>query len=136
MRPISGNAPLIFLDILRQSGSQQADMTSRAVNAVLIYDYEVILKGSSLPRPVNYALVRVVPPLGTEIDETKRPVVVIDPRAGQGPGIGGFQAGERDRPGVRGRPSRLLHRLHRRTDGGPDDRGHRTRAYRVPAEGD
>jgi hypothetical protein len=27
-----------------------------------------------------------------EIDDQKRPVVVIDPRAGQGPGIGGFKA--------------------------------------------
>lgn len=82
---------LIFLDILRQSGNQQAEMTSRPVNAVLIYDYEVILRGDELPRPVNYALVRVVPPQGTVIDQTKRPVVVIDPRAGQGPGIGGFK---------------------------------------------
>ena len=82
---------LIFLDILRQSGNQQAEMTSRPVNAVLIYDYEVILRGDSLPRPVNYALVRVAPPKGATIDNTKRPVVVIDPRAGQGPGIGGFK---------------------------------------------
>ena len=82
---------LIFFDILRQSGNQQAEMTSRPINAVLIFDYEVILRGNSLPRPVNYALVRVVPPQGTVIDQTKRPVVVIDPRAGQGPGIGGFK---------------------------------------------
>jgi pimeloyl-ACP methyl ester carboxylesterase len=81
----------MFLDILRQSGNQQAEMTSRPINAVLIYDYEVIMKGSSLPRPVNYALVRVLPPKGCVIDKTKRPVVVIDPRAGQGPGIGGFK---------------------------------------------
>ena len=40
---------------------------------------------------MNYALVRVVPPQGTVIDKSKRPVVVIDPRAGQGPGIGGFK---------------------------------------------
>jgi pimeloyl-ACP methyl ester carboxylesterase len=82
---------MLFLDILRRSGNQQADMTSRPINAVLIYEYEVILKGSSLARPVNYALVRVLPPKGCETDNTKRPVVVIDPRAGQGPGIGGFK---------------------------------------------
>jgi pimeloyl-ACP methyl ester carboxylesterase len=82
---------MLFLDILRRSGNQQADMTSRPINAVLIYDYEVILKGSSLPRPVNYALVRVLPPKDRVTDNTKRPVVVIDPRAGQGPGIGGFK---------------------------------------------
>jgi hypothetical protein len=82
---------LLFLDPLRQSGNQQAEMTSRPFNAVLIYDHEVILRGPNLPRPVNYGLVRVVPPRGTVIDHTKRPVVVIDPRAGQGPGIGGFK---------------------------------------------
>jgi pimeloyl-ACP methyl ester carboxylesterase len=82
---------LIFLDILRQSGNQQAEMTSRLVNAVLLYDYEILLKGTALPRPVNYALVRVLPPKGTTLDKTKAPVVVIDPRAGQGPGIGGFK---------------------------------------------
>jgi pimeloyl-ACP methyl ester carboxylesterase len=81
----------MFFDILRQSGNQQEEMTSRPVNAVLIFDHEIILKGTELSRPVNYALVRVEPPPGTAIDETKRPVVVIDPRAGQGPGIGGFK---------------------------------------------
>lgn len=82
---------ILFLDILRQSGNQQAEMTSRPINAVLVYDYEMILRGTNLPRPVNYGLVRVVPPRGTVIDHTKRPVVVIDPRAGQGPGVGGFK---------------------------------------------
>ncbi len=82
---------LIFLDILRQSGNQQVEMASRPINPVAIYDYEVVLDGKNLARPVNYALVRVVPPEGTETDQTRRPVVVIDPRAGQGPGIGGFK---------------------------------------------
>ena len=35
---------------------------------------------------------RVVPPQGVEIDPTRRPFVVVDPRAGHGPGIGGFKA--------------------------------------------
>ncbi len=82
---------LLFLDILRRRGNQQQEMVSRPVNAVLIYDYEIILRGTELARPVNYALVRVLPPAGVAIDPTKRPVVVIDPRAGQGPGIGGFK---------------------------------------------
>ena len=82
---------LIFLDVLRRSGNQQAELTSRPISAVGLYDYEIILKGTSLPRPVNYALVRLVPPTGAVIDPTKRPVVVIDPRAGQAPGIAGFK---------------------------------------------
>ncbi len=82
---------ILFLDILRQRGNKQREMTSRPINAVLIYDYEVVMRGPDLPRPVNYWLVRVIPPEGVEVDDTKRPVVVIDPRAGQGPGIGGFK---------------------------------------------
>jgi pimeloyl-ACP methyl ester carboxylesterase len=82
---------ILLLDILRQRGNKQEEMTARPINAVLIYDYEIIMRGRSLPRPVNYGLVRVLPPKGVEIDMTKRPVVVIDPRAGQGPGIGGFK---------------------------------------------
>src|SRR5208282_3226116 len=34
---------------------------------------------------------RIIPPDGAEIDDRKHPVFVIDPRAGQGPGIGGFK---------------------------------------------
>ncbi len=48
---------LLFLDILRQAGNKQVEMTSRPINAVLIYDHEVVLLGPNLPRPVNYALV-------------------------------------------------------------------------------
>ena len=50
------------------------------------------MDGRKLPRPVNYVLVRIVPPRGAEIDARKRPFVVVDPRAGHGPGIGGFKA--------------------------------------------
>ncbi len=82
---------VLFLDLLRQAGNQQEEMTSRPINAVLLFNHEFILRGTDLPRPVNYALLRVVPPRGTVVDHTKRPVVVIDPRAGQGPGIGGFK---------------------------------------------
>src|SRR5208337_2114379 len=44
-----------------------------------------------LDRPCNYALMQIRPPEGLAIDSTKRPVVVVDPRAGQGPGVGGFK---------------------------------------------
>ena len=59
---------------------------------VLDYEVELVVDGRTLERPVNYALVRVVPPPGVELDPTRRPFVVVDPRAGHGPGIGGFKA--------------------------------------------
>src|SRR5262249_27127825 len=58
---------------------------------VLTFDAEVLVDGRGLERPVNYALVRIVPPEGTELDPRKRPFIVFDPRAGHGPGIGGMK---------------------------------------------
>src|SRR5215831_7958346 len=67
--------------------------TCRANGAhVLQYTAELIIDGRKLDEPVNYALVRIVPPKGVEIDMKRRPFVVVDPRAGHGPGIGGFKA--------------------------------------------
>src|SRR5262249_45678779 len=83
---------LLFLDILRQRGNAREEMLARGASSVLIYDTELVMRGDALPRPVNYSLLRVIPPAGVEIDDRKRPVVVIDPRAGQGPGIGGFKS--------------------------------------------
>jgi pimeloyl-ACP methyl ester carboxylesterase len=82
---------VLFLDILRQRGNQREEMVTHGVTSVLIYDSELVMRGDELPRPVNYSLLRIIPPDGAEIDERKRPVFVIDPRAGQGPGIGGFK---------------------------------------------
>jgi pimeloyl-ACP methyl ester carboxylesterase len=83
---------ILFLDILRQRGDAREEMLARGVSSVLLFDTELVMRGDTLPRPVNYSLLRVIPPASVEIDDCKRPVVVIDPRAGQGPGIGGFKA--------------------------------------------
>jgi len=83
---------VLFLDLLRQRGNEEIEITSRPMATVLRFDHEVLMSGRSLPRPMNYALSRIVPPPGVAIDPRKRPVVVVDPRAGQGPGIGGFKA--------------------------------------------
>jgi hypothetical protein len=82
---------VLFLDILRRRGNQRDQMTARGADSVLSYDTEVVMRGDSLPHPVNYTLLKVLPSTDVEIDDRKRPVVVIDPRAGQGPGIGGFK---------------------------------------------
>src|SRR3974390_3358909 len=82
---------VLFLDILRQRGNQHEEMAARGVSSVLIYNSELVMRGDELPDPVNYSLLRIIPPEGVEIDDRKRPIFVIDPRAGQGPGIGGFK---------------------------------------------
>ena len=81
----------LFLDILRQRGDQQAAMAERPTATVLRYKQEQLVSGYSFPRPMNYSLSRIVPPEGVRTNPRKRPVVVVDPRAGQGPGIGGFK---------------------------------------------
>ena len=83
---------VLFLDLLRQRGNEEIEITSRPMATVLRFDHEVLMSGRSLPRPINYHLSRIVPPPGSTTDPRKRPVVVVDPRAGQGPGIGGFKA--------------------------------------------
>src|SRR5579864_5618261 len=82
---------VLFLDILRQRGNQHQEMLAHGATSVLIYDSELVMRGDELRHPVNFSLLRVIPPDGAEIDDRKRPVFVIDPRAGQGPGIGGFK---------------------------------------------
>jgi pimeloyl-ACP methyl ester carboxylesterase len=60
---------------------------------VLAFDYDVIVDGRKLDRPVNYTLVRIKPPPGFTLPrEDGRPWVIIDPRAGHGSGIGGFKS--------------------------------------------
>lgn len=86
----AGQRSVLLLDILRERGDEQADMASRPLATVLSFGHEILLSGKSLRRPINYSLARVIPPDGTVIDPKKRPVVIVDPRAGQGPGIGGF----------------------------------------------
>jgi len=82
---------VLFLDLLRRRGNEEIEITSRPMATVLRFNHEVLMNGRSLPRPINYSLSRIVPPPGVVIHPCKRPVVVVDPRAGQGPGIGGFK---------------------------------------------
>jgi pimeloyl-ACP methyl ester carboxylesterase len=82
---------VLFWDTLRQRGNNFVEHTRQGLPPVLHFDYETIVDGRKLARPVNYALVRIVPPEGVVVDAKRRPYVVIDPRAGHGPGIGGFK---------------------------------------------
>ncbi|MHC2281343.1 pimeloyl-ACP methyl ester carboxylesterase [Bradyrhizobium diazoefficiens] len=83
---------VLFLDIMRQRGDQYREHVAQTAPHVLQYAAELIMDGRKLDEPVNYALVRIIPPKDVEIDLKRRPFVVIDPRAGHGPGIGGFKA--------------------------------------------
>ena len=82
---------ILFWDTLRERGNNWIAHERAGKPPLLAYDYEVIADGRGYERPVNYALLRIIPPEGVEIDDTLRPFIIIDPRAGHGPGIGGFK---------------------------------------------
>lgn len=82
---------VLFWDTLRQRGSNYLEHERAGKPPVLHFDYETVLDARALPRPVNYALLRIVPPAGVTVDPRRRPYLIIDPRAGHGPGIGGFK---------------------------------------------
>ncbi len=82
---------LLFWDTLRERGTQYVERVAQGLKPVLHFDYDVVLDGRHFARPVNYALVHIQPPDGVIVDDRKRPYLIIDPRAGHGPGIGGFK---------------------------------------------
>ena len=83
---------ILFWDVMRQRGNGYREHLAKTVPHVLRYKVELVIDGRTLERPVNYGLVRIVPPDGVTIDPMLRPFVIVDPRAGHGPGIGGFKA--------------------------------------------
>ncbi|MBR2515721.1 MAG: DUF3141 domain-containing protein [Halomonas sp.] len=82
---------ILYWDVMRERGNQYLEHMEQTKPNVLGFDTEVLVDGRTLPNPTNYELLRVHPPANTQIDPQKRPFVVVDPRAGHGPGIGGFK---------------------------------------------
>ncbi|MFN3625488.1 MAG: DUF3141 domain-containing protein [Hyphomicrobium sp.] len=82
---------LLFLDVMQQRGERYREHAAKVAPHVLKFDCELVMDGRELKRPVNYLLARVKPPGGVALDPVKRPFVIVDPRAGHGPGIGGFK---------------------------------------------
>ncbi|MBX3355037.1 MAG: DUF3141 domain-containing protein [Phycisphaeraceae bacterium] len=82
---------VLFGDTMRQRGNQFLARARAGHPPVLDFEWETVLDGRTFDRPVNYALVRIIPPQGVTVDPKSRPYLIIDPRAGHGPGIGGFK---------------------------------------------
>lgn len=81
----------LFWDTIRERGNNWLDHAAAGMPPLLHHDWEMLADARTFERPCNYALLRIVPPADVRIDETKRPFLIIDPRAGHGPGIGGFK---------------------------------------------
>lgn len=83
---------ILFWDVLRVRGNEYIAHEQDGKPPVLVFDFQIILDARKFTRPANYALAAILPPEGcVPTDPDKRPFVVIDPRAGHGPGIGGFK---------------------------------------------
>lgn len=86
---------VLFWDVLRKRANNMLEHEEAGMPPVLTFQYEMLLDARRFEQPANYALLRITT-VGEEhaddcVDKNKPPVIVIDPRAGHGPGIGGFK---------------------------------------------
>jgi len=87
----SGQRAVLYADAMRERGNYFVEHEEGSTETVLSFNHETVVDGRKLPRPVNYSLVRIVPPHEVNVREDGRPYIIIDPRAGHGSGIGGFK---------------------------------------------
>lgn len=83
---------ILYWDTLRERGNEYLRHEAAGKPPLLKFEHELVLDGRTLERPCNYSLLRILPGRGDlPTDPALRPFVVVDPRAGHGPGIGGFK---------------------------------------------
>ncbi len=86
---------VLFLDTLRQRANNALAHDAAGLPPLLDFKYETLLDARRFEHPANYALLRITE-IGEDcwddcVDPEKSPAIVVDPRAGHGPGIGGFK---------------------------------------------
>lgn len=86
---------ILFLDVLRERGDNMLAHERAGQLPLLDFDFDMVLDARQFDRPANYALLHITRCGPTHasnfVRQDQRPVLVIDPRAGHGPGIGGFK---------------------------------------------
>jgi hypothetical protein len=82
---------ILFWDAMRQRGNIYLEHRAQGEPPILDFAYEIVLDARTFKRPANYALLRVLPKPGMTVDPKKRPFIIVDPRAGHGPGVGGMK---------------------------------------------
>lgn len=86
---------VMFLDMLRERANNMLAHEEAGMPPPLDFEYETILDARLFERPANYALLRITgcheDQVEDCVDDRKPPVIIVDPRAGHGPGIGGFK---------------------------------------------
>lgn len=86
---------VLFWDTLRQRADNMLAHERAGKPPLLDFDYEVLLDARRFEHPTNYSLLRITRVgehcLEDCLDANKPPIVILDARAGHGPGIGGFK---------------------------------------------
>lgn len=82
---------VLLADTLLDRGNNYLEHLEQGTPPLLMFEHELVLDGQHLSEPCNYALLRLIPPQSYPVNPLARPVMVVDPRAGHGPGIGGFK---------------------------------------------
>ncbi len=106
----AGQRFFLFTDVFRKRGNIYHEHLANGQPPVLVFDYEIIMDAREFDKPVNFALARIkerrengLKKSESNVEqrdsitleeeyknkETKRPMVIFDPRAGNGAGIGG-----------------------------------------------
>ena len=84
---------VLYLDVMRERGNQYREHLAKAVPHVLSYEFRTCHGRTKLCRAPSITCWRASCRLrDVKIDPRRRPFVIVDPRAGHGPGIGGFKA--------------------------------------------
>ncbi len=86
---------LATADTLRERAANMAAHEAAGMPPLLHFESESVVSGQDLDPPSNYRLLRVTrcgtDALEKHVRKGAAPVLVVDPRAGHGPGIGGFK---------------------------------------------
>src|SRR5438874_12093218 len=78
---------LLFLDVLGERSQRYQEHAAKTAPHALKFQCPLVMDGRKLPRPVNHDLVRITPPDGEDAEASSRPFVIVDQRAGHGPGL-------------------------------------------------
>jgi hypothetical protein len=86
---------LVTMDTLRERADNMRQHAEAGMPPLLHFESETIAEGRECTPPSNYRLLRITrcgtDALEKHVRRGAAPVIVVDPRAGHGPGIGGFK---------------------------------------------
>jgi len=63
---------VLYADAMRERGNYFVEHEEGSHKTVLSWDHEMVVDGTKLARPVNYSLVRIIPPEGVSVREDGR----------------------------------------------------------------